>query len=258
MVIGLVLALVVGVVVATLAGFPRGSAREAPAKARPRIATLARSIPSGVEGRSVRGRTIRAIDLGDPHLRRTLLVVGCVHGNECAGTAIVRALEAAPPPVGADVWLIPDLNPDGHAARTRQNAHGVDLNRNFPYRWRALGARGATQYSGPRALSEPESRFAAALILRLRPTITIWFHQPLAKVDESGGNLALERLFARLVGLPLERLPRYPASAAGWQNHRLAGTTAFVVELPRGRLSPRAAHQYAEAILDLAGDGPGI
>jgi murein peptide amidase A len=254
----LVLALFVGVVVAALAGFPGGSPRQAPPKARSGPATLARSIRRSFAARSVRGRAIRAFDLGNPHLRRTLLVVGCVHGNECAGKAIVRALEAAPAPVGADVWLIPDLNPDGHAARRRQNAHGVDLNRNFPYHWRALGARGDLEYSGPRALSEPESRFAAGLILHLRPAITIWFHQPLAKVDESGGSLALERRFARLIGLPLERLPRYPGSAAGWQNHRLAGTTAFVVELPRRRLDPRTAHRYAEAILDLAGDRPGI
>ena len=85
-------------------------------------------------------------------------------------------------------------------------------------------------------LSEPESRTAYGLILRLRPRVTIWFHQPLGLVDESGGSLAIERSYAEDVGLPLRRLPRYHGSAASWQNARLPGSTAFVVELPGGPL----------------------
>ncbi len=78
---------------------------------------------------------------------RRVLVVGCIHGDECAGTAVVRRLEQLPPP-DFDLWVVPTLNPDGRAAGTRENARGVDLNRNF---------------AGPRRLSEPESRFAARL-----------------------------------------------------------------------------------------------
>ena len=111
---------------------------------------------------------------------------------------------------------------------------------------------GDPQYAGPRALSEPESRIAHTLILRIRPRITIWFHQHQELTDISGGNIQIERRFAILSGLPLRRLVRYPGSATGWQDHRLAGSTAFVVELPPGRLLPREINRIAGAVLVLA------
>ena len=73
----------------------------------------------------------------------------------------------------------------------------------------------------------------AALIRRLHPTVSVWFHQPVDVVDESGGSVAVERRFAAILGLPLRRLQRYHGSAVSWQNTRYPGTTAFVVELPK-------------------------
>jgi protein MpaA len=202
-------------------------------------------------GHSALGRSIFAFELGDPSSRTTMLVVGCIHGDECAGIAIARSLISAPPPRGIDLWVVPDLNPDGFGAGTRQNGRGVDLNRNFPYRWRPLGQPGSLNYSGTGPLSEPEARIASRLIARVRPRVSIWFHQPLGLVDLSGGDAAVEWRFARLVGLPRVRLPRYPGSVATWQNHRFPFTTAFVVELPAGSLSPTAADRYADAVLRL-------
>ncbi len=203
-------------------------------------------------GRSVRGRPIYAIELGDPDNERRVLAVGVIHGNETAGRLIDQRLASGRPRKEALLWTIKELNPDGVAAGTRQNANGVDLNRNFPWHWRSLGTRGDLQYSGPRPLSEPETKIAQSLILRVRPRVTIWFHQPLGVVDASGGSVAVERRFSRLVGLPLRRLTRYPGSAASWQNHRLRGTTAFVVELPPLSPSPRSVRRYARAVVRLA------
>lgn len=203
-------------------------------------------------GRSVLGRPIYATELGDPDNERRSLVVGVIHGNEGAGRLVTRSIASRHPPREALIWTIDDLNPDGLAAGSRQNASGVDLNRNFPWRWRRIGSRGSLQYSGPRPLSEPEAKIARVLILRARPWVTIWFHQPLGLVDESGGSVAVERRFARLAGLPLRRLPRYPGSAASWQNHRLPHTSAFVVELPGGSPSRQSVHRYAGAVLRLA------
>jgi protein MpaA len=203
-------------------------------------------------GRSVRGRPIQATELGDPGAARKLLVVGVIHGNETAGRAVARALVTVGAPPGVDLWVMGELNPDGAAAGTRQNARGVDLNRNFPWRWHAAGRRGDQQYPGPRVLSEPETRIGYRLILRLRPRVTIWFHQPLRVVDESGGSMAVQRQYARAVGLPLRRLPRYHGSAASWQNTRLPRTTAFVVELPPGAPTPEQTERYRDGVLALA------
>jgi protein MpaA len=202
-----------------------------------------------VLGRSVDGRAIVAFELGDRHSRRRELVVGCIHGNETAGVAIAKKLEHAHPR-GFDLWIVPVLNPDGMARGTRGNAHGVDLNRNFPWRWHRLGG---VFYSGPRPLSEPESRIAYRLIRRLHPNVSIWFHQHLDVVDESGGSLAVERRFAALAGLRLARLAREPGSVVGWENHFFHGTTAFVVELPAGKLSPAAVSRLAHATLAVGG-----
>jgi protein MpaA len=189
-----------------------------------------------VLGYSVRHRAITAIEMGDPDSHARTIVVGCIHGNEPAGIGIARTLAAGPAPAEAELWIIPDLNPDGVAAGTRDNAHGVDLNRNFPYRWQPLGPPGSLYYAGPRPLSEPESRLAATLVRRLRPRLTIYYHQHLDVVDDSQGPRSIERRYARMAGLPLSRLIDYPGSATGWQDH-LLGPTAFVVELPPGVLS---------------------
>lgn len=203
-------------------------------------------------GRSVDGRDIWAYQLGDPDSTESILVVGCVHGDEPAGIAVAQLVIRGRQLADANVLVIPNLNPDGVAAGTRQNAHGVDLNRNFPYRWRRPSARGTRYYAGTAPLSEPESRAAMTLIDRFHPQISIWFHQPYGVVDQSGGDVRIERRFSRLIGLPLERLPRYPGSITGWENHHMVGTTAFVVELPAGAHVPATARRYADAVVDFA------
>jgi N-acetylmuramoyl-L-alanine amidase len=202
-------------------------------------------------GRSVRGRRIEAFESGDQTAPRKVLVFGSIHGDERAGIGITRALARAAPPESADLWVVDKLNPDGVAADTRQNARGVDLNRNFPYRWRRLGRHGDLTWSGPRPLSEPETRIARALVRRLHPAVTIWFHQPLGLVDASGGDIRIERRFAKRARLPLLRIKPYPGTATRWQNHRFPGGTAFAVELPGGPLNRRLRERCVDAVLAL-------
>jgi len=214
------------------------------------VAVFAVAAAAHLVGHSVQGRRIVAYELGDPSASRRVLVVGCVHGNECAGIAVVNRLRRLGPLDGVALWLVPDANPDGHAVGTRGNAHGVDLNRNFPHRWRRLGG---TYYSGPRPASEPETRALMRLIRRVRPTVTIWFHQHLNMVVLTRGNLGLQRRFARLAGLRTGYIPGLSGTATGWSNTTFRGTTAFVVELPAGRLSARATARIARAVRIVSG-----
>lgn len=217
---------------------------------RPAVAAAAPG--SIVIGRSARGRPIRAVRIGSPRARIKVLVVGSLHGNEPAGRSIVRRLRRSRPPRGTALWLIEDANPDGSAAGTRHNTRGVDLNRNFPDAWRADGRPFDTYHSGTAPLSEPESQAVAAFVRRVRPRVTLWYHQALEIVVKSAGDPSLQRLYSRRSGLPWRTHQPLNGTATGWQNATFPGDTAFVVELPRGAPSRGVVRRNTHAALAVA------
>jgi beta-N-acetylhexosaminidase len=200
-------------------------------------------------GQSEQGRPIRAALVGSPRARVKLLVVGQVHGNEPAGRAVVTRLLRAHPPRGTALWLVDDANPDGSAANRRHNANGVDLNRNFPYRWQP---QDGVYESGPGPASEAETQVMQRFVERERPRVTLWYHQALQIVVKSTGDAQLERLYSARSGLPRKSLPRYHGTAVSWQNQTFPGDTAFVVELPGGALPRAGVKRHAGAVLALA------
>jgi hypothetical protein len=231
---------------ATLKGIFARLLRGLPTAARGHPAASAVASRRVVIGHSVRGRPIVARVFGPDTARRKLLLVGCIHGNECAGIAILSALARRPVPAGVQLWLVPEFNPDGTATDTRQNAHGVDLNRNFPYAWGPISD--PTYYSGPRPASEPETRAAMALIRRIRPAVTIWYHQHMDLVDMAGGDNGVARRYAQVSGMTATCLGIFRGTAPAWSNHLLPGTSAFVVELPAGPVEPAALTRHLQAI----------
>lgn len=266
--VGVCLTALVGLGVLVTAPDPDGAPRHAAGPAgtphfvRPAVPSRARR-PAGPSharrpavtiqtiGYSVRHRPIRVHIVGDPAARRRILVVGCTHGDERAGLAITRRLHLRVPPDGLRWWIVDALNPDGcrgpHA--TRQNAHGVDLNRNSPWHWRVLDPPGGMYYAGTGPLSEPESRAINRLIRRVRPAASVWYHQHAALVDtSSGGDIAIERRYARTAHLALRSYGVVPGSITTWQDHRFPHTTAFVVELPPGPLSSPAVARHVRAV----------
>jgi protein MpaA len=208
----------------------------------------------GTIGRSAEGRPIELHQLGDPALPGEMLVFGCIHGDECGASALEPVRNGCPDP-GADIYLVPNLDPDGAAAGTRLNGRGVDLNRNFAAGWKRLGRRGSPQYSGPRPFSEPETRLAARVVRRLRPETTIWFHQHWGSsgfVRAWGQSAPAARRFAHLADLPFRLMPWLAGTAPHWQNRRFPRTSSFVVELPRGRLAAQTKRRLGIAIDRLA------
>jgi protein MpaA len=191
------------------------------------LSTLA--VAAATVGHSVLGRSIELVHVPGPGPR--VLVVGCIHGDEPAGIAVVRALRDTH--AREDLWLVPVLNPDGLAHGTRENAHGVDLNRDF--------------FRG----SQPETRVARNLIRRLKPRYTIWFHQHLDVVWAYGRSSAAGRRYARLAGMRSYHHVWEPGSATNWQNHLAGAGSSITVELPAGRLSPAGVARQVRAVLGL-------
>jgi protein MpaA len=211
---------------------------------------VAAALASLVIGHSVQGRELRATRVGDEGAAVNVLVVGDVHGNEPAGEAIVAALRKERVE-GVTFWLVRTGNPDGRAAGTRQNARGVDLNRNFPWRWRG-GERG-TYFPGVKAGSEPETQALMRFVRRVRPQLGIYYHQHLGiTVRARGADPAVQREYARRTGLPLRSLPDYRGTAIGWENHLIRDASAFVVELKAGPARPATVRKHVEAVLALA------
>jgi hypothetical protein len=211
-------------------------------------------------GKSAEGRPITAVRLGDPDSPRKAIVVGAIHGDERGGLAVTRALRKrwARRLHGVDLWVVDTFNPDGLRQGRRQNARGVDLNRNFPYRWRRNGRRGSRYWGGPRPLSEPESRAVLGLVLRLRPAVTIWYHQPWNVVLACGTDVATQRRYARLAGMRAAcRGAELTGTATSWQNNVVGGGTAFVVELAGGGVGDATARRHARAAALVASGRPG-
>ncbi|GJM26754.1 MAG: hypothetical protein DHS20C16_31690 [Phycisphaerae bacterium] len=120
----------------------------------PTFATLEATYPTLCKryhiGQSVQGRDIWALRISDnmpleedePEFK----YVSTMHGDEITGTKMCMMLidylltnygvdpQATNIVDEVDLWIVPLMNPDGYdkASRTRENANGVDLNRDFP------------------------------------------------------------------------------------------------------------------------------
>ncbi len=153
-----------------------------------------------VIGHSVEGRPIKVYRFGSgPDVR--LIVAGIHGGNEWNTIALAQALiayleknpEKVPP--GQTLFILPNLNPDGearsHGVDGRVNANGVDLNRNWPYRWQAeWELDGCWQYrpvsAGTAPASEPETAALLAFIEKWRPRALISYHSAALGVFAGG------------------------------------------------------------------------
>ncbi len=230
-------------------------ATTAPASAPPPT-TAGESVDRITLGQSVQGRAIEVIRRGTPG-GVAILVVGVIHGDEDDGSKIIDALREMAVPEGIELWLVPSMNPDGQAAGVRQNANGVDLNRNFPTNWGPVAGPGDWQYAGAGPASEPEVQAMVALSEQVRPSLTLWYHQDLFRINPAAGRDGELRVrYAELTGLPIIAVTggTYTGTASQWSRTIAADAgIGFTVEL--GPTLDRAgALQHAEAVLAVAAE----
>lgn len=145
-----------------------------------------------------------------------ILILATIHGDESAGTPLLRSLAKHIRSHlellnGRTIVLLPVANPDGFAQNTRENANGVDLNRNF-----AAANRINTATTGRAALSEPEARAISRLIDQYAPDRIVTIHQPLACIDYDGPAGAIARRMAQYCDLPVKKLGARPGSLGSY------------------------------------------
>jgi hypothetical protein len=208
------------------------------------------------DGRSVRGTPLWVRDLpaatGTP--RYKVLLLGGIHGDEFASVTLVfdwiarsrGAAAARDPALGGVAWrIVPLVNPDGllAAPATRVNAHGVDLNRNFPTRdwardaqpyWVRHTNRDPRRFPGPAAMSEPETQWVQRQIEQFRPDLIVSVHAPYGLLDFDGPPPAPRRLG----NLELDPVGVYPGS--------LGNYAGVVKQVPVMTLELRNAREVGE------------
>jgi hypothetical protein len=109
---------------------------------------------------------------------RRALVVGGIHGNELGSIQLAHALQARlasgtdPLARDFDTILIPEMNPGGVKAGSRENPCGVDLNRNFP------GIIGAPEPAAGSKIpdEQPETAAVRNVIEALQPDRILVLH----------------------------------------------------------------------------------
>ncbi len=163
-----------------------------------------------------------------------VMVVGGIHGDELSSSALAlnwiklaaqsstnqapgNAISNTPASFAGGIhWrFIPMLNPDGLMARPakRVNAHGVDLNRNFPtpnwerdakVYWEQRTKKDPRRWPGKEPLSEPESKFLHDEMASFKPNLIVSIHAPYGVLDFDGPTVPpskLGRLYLDQVGI---------------------------------------------------------
>jgi murein peptide amidase A len=204
--------------------------------------------PAGA--RSVTGQMLWTRDIRPSQASLRVLVVGGIHGDELSSASlpfhwIKLAAQAAGEGAGPIHWrFVPVLNPDGLLGQppSRVNAHGVDLNRNFPTPdwsrdaksyWEKRTGKDPRRWPGPKAMSEPETRFLHDQIQRFKPNLIVSIHAPYGVLDFDGPSVPpskLGRLYLDQVGI-------FPGSLGNYGGvHK--GVPVVTIELPNSTRTP--------------------
>ncbi len=150
---------------------------------------------------------------------KKILVFGQIHGDEPESGRLaqlwISRLENLSP---SNTWrIVPLLNPDGTKLKTRMNANGVDLNRNFPTKdwsdialkqWEGYHKKNPRRYPGPHGGSEIETRCVMKHIEEFKPDVVVSIHTPYGQLDFDGPRTK----HIKMKALPWKRLGTFPGS----------------------------------------------
>jgi len=179
-----------------------------------------------------------------------VLVIGGIHGDEFSSVSIafkwMKQLNQ-----GANNQLhwrfMPAVNPDGLLVRksTRQNANGVDLNRNFPSQdwdslaldyWHSKASSSPRRNPGKQSASEGETRGLMAQIEAFKPDVIVSIHAPYHLLDYDGPMSPP----AKIGDLHLHELGVYPGSLGNYAGKDLR-LPVVTLELPYAGIMPKPA-----------------
>ncbi len=203
---------------------------------------------SWVIGSSVQGRAMYAYSFGSGPT--TVLFTGGIHGSERSAQQTMQAwvahLQAYGDivPAGKRVVIVPNTNPDGIAAGTRNNSRNVNLGRNFPTaNWSASieTASGTLPTGGGTSPgSEPETAALISLTRQLKPRLSVSFHAQgrLVGANKFADSVAIGTTYANMVGYQTmfynaEAVMGYAMTGEmeDWMGEEM-GIPAILIELP--------------------------
>jgi protein MpaA len=150
---------------------------------------------------------------------KKILVFALIHGDEFPSGSVARSwMERLTKVEPRNGWrIIPILNPDGLKAKTRFNAHGVDVNRNFPTAnwekealeyWKKKMKSDKRRFPGNTANSEKETHCAMAHIDAYQPDLILSIHTPYNVLDFDGPKVPPPNF----THIPWKNLGNYPGS----------------------------------------------
>lgn len=145
-----------------------------------------------------------------PEGSKTILLIGVVHGDEPQGKFLIENyLESARNPEKNKLLFIPCLNPDGYAQKTRTNASGVDLNRNFSTKnWEKTEQN--EFFGGEAPSSEIETRFVEQIIEEYSPEVILTLHAPFKVVNFDGPAEEIATAISKIIDYPVQKDIGYP------------------------------------------------
>lgn len=137
----------------------------------------------------------------------SVLVLGCMHGDESQGEYLIKEYLNFKP--NTKLMFVPSVNPDGVAAKTRVNSNGVDINRNFPTKNWELTEKNEF-FGGEEPMSEIETKFLVDVIEQNKPNLILTLHAPFKVVNYDGDAQEVAEKVSEIIGYPVEASIGYP------------------------------------------------